>query len=103
MVYNIWVIKLQSQKKLINLLEKLAKNNPKQFKVIDKFIFIQLRSEEEYPCTLPNAKDLKSFDDNRYRWRLDDYRIIGIVQNNEFKIIHIIKISKRDESTYKGL
>lgn len=41
------------------------------------------------------------YDDNRYRWRLGDYRIIGIVENNTFKLIQIIKIAKRDENTYR--
>lgn len=83
-------------------LSKLAKSQPKEHLKLDIFIYQKLASCNN-PCVLPNAKHLEGFKDNRYRWRLGDYRVIGIVSNGEYKIIQIIKISKRDENTYKGL
>lgn len=86
----------------LKYLKKLSKSTPKDFIRIDKFIYNTL-STNDNPCKLPNAKHLQGFRDNRYRWRLGEYRIIGIVNNGEFKIIEIIKISRRNDSTYKGL
>lgn len=60
-------------------------------------------SKVDNPCLLKNAKHLIGYTDNRYRWRLGQYRIIGIVKNNEFKIIEIVKIDKKDDKTYKKL
>ncbi len=83
-------------------LKKLSKSAPKDFDKIDYFL-TNILPNAENPCTLPNAKYLQGFKDNRYRWRLGNYRVIGIVENGETKIIQIIKIAKRDENTYKGL
>ncbi|EFR47406.1 hypothetical protein HCCG_01954 [Helicobacter cinaedi CCUG 18818 = ATCC BAA-847] len=33
--------------------------------------------------------------DNQYRWRLGDYRVIGIVENGEFLIVNITRIAHR--------
>ena len=52
---------------------------------------------------LYQIKHLQGFNDNRYRWRIGEYRIIGIVENGKTKIIKVIKIDKRDSTTYKGL
>lgn len=83
-------------------LRKLAKSAPQAFIKIDDFLSKDLPNAKN-PCTLPNAKHLVGFSDSRYRWRLGEYRIIGIVENGEFYIIQIIKIAKRDEKTYKEL
>lgn len=93
--------KVVISKKVDKELKKIAKGDKEAH--LDIMIFIERKLTLENPCTLPNAKHLKGFSDNRYRWRLGNYRIIGIVENGEFKIIQIIKISKRDENTYKGL
>ncbi|STO97579.1 type II toxin-antitoxin system RelE/ParE family toxin [Helicobacter canis] len=90
------------EKKVIKFLKKLAKSAPREFVKIDIFLNESLATCEN-PCTLPNAKHLQGFNDNRYRWRLGDYRIIGIVKNDTFQVIQIIKVAKRDENTYKGL
>lgn len=80
-------------KKADKFMAKLAKSQPEYHFKIDTFIKEKLEKDEN-PCMLPNAKHLQGFNDNRYRWRLGDYRIIGKAQNGEFKIIQIIKISK---------
>ena len=87
-------------KKPAKFLQKLAKSTPQVYIKIDDFLSNDLPNAQN-PCTLPNARHLVGFADNRYRWRLGNFRIIGIVKNGEFYIIEIIKISKRDEKTYK--
>lgn len=86
----------------IATLKRVQKKAPKEFIKISSFIFNELSCSEN-PLKLPNATKLVGFSDNRYRWRLGDHRIIAIVEKNEFYIIKIIKISKRNEDTYKGL
>lgn len=93
--------KILISKKADKELKKIAKGNKEAH--LDIVIFIEKKLTTDNPCTLPNAKRLQGFNDNRYRWRLGEYRIIGIVENGEAKIIQIIKIAKRDENTYKGL
>ena len=90
------------EKKVVKFLEKLAKSAPNEFFKIDIFLNKTLQNTEN-PYFLPNAKHLQGFNDNRYRWRIGNYRVIGIVENGITKIIKIIKIAKRDENTYKGL
>lgn len=92
---------IKYDKNVLKTLNKLSKSAPKDFIRINSFLEEKLPSLEN-PCALKNAKYLKGYDDNRYRWRLGDYRIIGIVENNTFKLIQIIKIAKkRDENTYR--
>lgn len=52
------------------------------------------------PKNLPNATKMQGYDDERYRWRVGHYRVIGLIKDKEL-IIQIIKISSR-ESVYKG-
>ena len=94
--------KIEYEKKAVKFLKKLAKSAPRDFFKIDTFLNESLTTCEN-PCTLPNAKHLQGFNDNRYRWRIGEYRIIGIVENGKTKIIKVIKIDKRDSTTYKGL
>nr|WP_321431599.1 hypothetical protein [uncultured Campylobacter sp.] len=88
-------------KKADKFLKNLQKGQKKEFEKIVFFLNDILKNTDE-PYNLPNSKKLQGFTDNRYRWRLNNYRIIGKIINGEFKIIQIIKISKRDESTYKN-
>ena len=90
-------IKNQAKK----ILAKLAKSAPKDFLKINNLLENELPNCEN-PCALPNAKHLQGFSDNRWRWRIGDYRIIGIVQNGEFKIIEIIEILRRQSKTYSN-
>lgn len=80
--------------------KRIQKKTPKEFIKISNFIFKKLVYSEN-PLKLPNVKKLVSFNDNRYRWRLGDHRIIANVNKDEIYIIKIIKISKRNEDTYK--
>lgn len=65
--------KVEYESNVVKFLKKLAKSAPKEFLKIDSFLNEILPSCDN-PCTLPNAKYLKGFDDNYYRWRLGDYR-----------------------------
>lgn len=94
--------KISIDKKCNKFLQKMAKSTKREYVKIFNFIYNDL-STVPNPCMLPNARHLSGFSDNRYRWKLGDYRIIGIVENGEFCIIKIIKIAKRDDNTYKGL
>lgn len=94
--------KILIEKKAEKFLKSLEKGQSREHDKIIYFLHNTLKNANN-PCTLPNAKHLQGFNDNRYRWRLGDYRIIGKAQNGEFKIIQIIKISKRDDRTYKDL
>ena len=50
---------------------------------------------------LPNCKDVENAKDNRWRWRLGKYRIIGVIEKEkEIKILSIIEIDKKDNTTY---
>lgn len=93
---------VQLTKQVLKFLNKLEKSTPSEHSKIVIFLNEKL-STSDNPCKLPNAKRLTGFADNRWRWRLGDYRIVAKIVDGEFKIIEIIKISKRDESTYKNL
>lgn len=74
-------------------MSKLEKSNPKIFEKILLFLYKKLPNSNN-PSNLPNSKKLQGFSDNRYRWRIGEYRIIGIIKNEEFTIIEIIKIAQ---------
>ena len=94
--------KIEIDKKAKKFLNELESLNPKQYLKIAYFL-CDILPNAENPCKLSNAKYLKGYKDNRWRWRIGDYRIIAIVKDGQARIIQIIKIAKRDESTYKGL
>ncbi len=93
---------IQLTKQVLKFLNKLEKSTPSEHSKIVIFLNEKL-STSDNPCKLPNAKRLTGFADNRWRWRLGDYRIIAKVINDEIKVIKIIRVAKRDESTYKNL
>lgn len=84
--------------KATKCLEQLKRNKIIHTKIL-RFLDQKLATTDN-PTTLPNARKLVGFDDNRYRWRLGDYRIIGTIQNGKLKIIEILEITKRDDTTY---
>lgn len=90
--------KVVIDKKATKALQKLSKNREIYTKM--RVFLTETLPNAENPCTLPNAKHLQGFTDNRYRWRLGDYRIIGLVKDGEYYIVQVIKIAKRDEKTY---
>lgn len=91
---------IQYEDKVSKYLKKLSKTMPKIYAKISIFLDEELPNCEN-PCALQSAKRLKNFKDNRWRWRLGDWRIIGIVENGELKILKIIQIARRNEKTYK--
>ncbi|MGX2983660.1 type II toxin-antitoxin system RelE family toxin [Helicobacter sp. 23-1045] len=60
------------KKQVDKLLKNLSKSAPREFDRIDYFLNNTL-SLSDNPCKLPNARRLKGFDDNRYRWRIGEY------------------------------
>ena len=86
----------------IKTLEKIEKEN----KIVCAQIrtFLRELSQIKNPFTLPNVKKLSGYKD-RWRWRIDNYRIIGIKSKNEQNqdvVIIIIEIDKRSR-VYKNL
>lgn len=82
-------------------LEQLAKKSQNDFFQINGFL-VEVLPNCENPCALPNAKHLKNFKDNRWRWRLGVWRVIGIVKDGKIFFIQVVKIARRNEKTYKG-
>ena len=84
----------------IKTLEKIENKDKIAFYEISSFL--DDLSQVKNPFTLPNAKKLNAYKD-RWRWRIDNYRIIGIKSKNEKSlIITIIEINKRSK-VYKNL
>lgn len=61
--------------------------------------FLCKLQDTESPTTIGNCKKLKGFE-NKWRWKISDYRIIGSIEKGEFKILKIEKIEKRNSKTY---
>lgn len=91
------MIKVSIDKKADKFLNNLLGSNQQKIALsIVDFLYNQLPNLESDPRFLPNAKHLKGFDDNRYRWRFGNYRVIGKINpNGEITIIHIIEIAHR--------
>ena len=78
-------------------LGKIKKANPK---VADKIqTFLKILESTIQPKALPNAKKMQGASDERYRFRVGEYRIIAIIKDNEL-IIEVIKIATR-QGAYK--
>lgn len=93
-------MKIELKSNVKKYLEKLLKSNFKQSVKIKNFL--TLLESFENPFILSNCKKIESADDNRWRWRVGEYRIIGIIEkDNDIKIILVIKIDKKDDNTYK--
>lgn len=75
-------------------LMKIKKGN---FKVAERITaFIKALKEIQNPFSLPNARKMQG-EENRYRWRVGDYRVIGAVKN-ELLVIQVIRIAHRQEA-----
>ena len=86
----------------IKTLEKIENKDKIAFYEISSFL--DDLSQVKNPFTPPNAKKLSGYKD-RWRWRIDNYRIIGIKSKNEQNqdvVIIIIEIDKRSR-VYKNL
>lgn len=91
-----WIILLKKQ--VTKDLQNVKKSKFGKETILKINAFLERLKNSENPTLLPNAKKLKGYDDNHYRWRIGDYRIIGIVENGEIKLIEIIKIVHRQEA-----
>ena len=91
------MIKVNIEKRADKFLNNLLSGNQQRIALsIFDFLYSQLPNLDSDPRFLPNAKHLKGFDDNRYRWRFGNYRVIGKINSNgEITIIHIIEITHR--------
>lgn len=78
-------------------LDKIQKGNKSAFLNIIAFLDELKRTKQ--PKLLKNATKMQGYDE-RYRWRVGNYRIIGLIKDKQL-IIEIIKISSR-EGAYKG-
>lgn len=92
------MIKIEVTSAADKFLSKLLKSNVRDGSKIN--LFIDKMRNNENPCALPNAKKLSGFNDNRYRWALGNWRVIGTVKNGEITIITIIEIARRNSTTY---
>ena len=81
-------------------LEKLLKGDPKSALKI-KIFLNEILATAQNPLELSNCRKVMGATDNRWRWRVGQYRIIGIITNsNEIQILSIIEIDKKDDNTY---
>lgn len=95
------MIRVEIDKKANKFVDDLAKTNKEANVKIANFLSETLPNYSGDPRFMPNAKHLKGYKDNRYRWRIGQYRIIGLVTKQEIFIVSVIKIDKRDDKTYK--
>lgn len=64
------------------------------------YLYERLSDFKGDPRTL--GRKVQGFNDNRWRWRVGQYRIIGLVdESGEIFIIQVIKIAKKGDKTYK--
>lgn len=89
------IYKVIITKKALKQLEKIENSSPKNAEKI--VVLINLIKSTDEPYLKWDCKKLKAYSSNTYRWRIGDYRVIGIVKNNEL-IIEIIKIAHRQEA-----
>ncbi|PID48406.1 MAG: type II toxin-antitoxin system mRNA interferase toxin, RelE/StbE family [Proteobacteria bacterium] len=82
----------------IKELKKILKSNPfagEQIKV-----FLLALNDEPNPKALLNAKKLKGYKKDMWRWRVGEYRIIAEIIEDQL-IIEVIKISNRSKAYKK--
>lgn len=81
-------------------LEKQIKGDPKGISKVNVFLK-EVLALSQNPTQLPKCRKVENATDNRWRWRVGDYRIIGVIQKNgEIKILLILEIDKKDDNTY---
>lgn len=91
-----WVILLKKQ--VEKDLRRLKKSKFDKEITLKINAFLEKLKNTEKPSALANAKKLRGYNGKGYRWRIGDYRIIGIIEDGEVKIIEIIKIAHRKEA-----
>lgn len=89
--------KLIIHKNADKALDKISKGDKTGF--LNIIAFLDELKQVTQPNLLKNAKKMRAYDDERYRWKVGNYRLIGLIKDKEL-IIEIIKISTR-EKAYK--
>ncbi len=95
-------MKIAIKNSALKTLENIENSDKNAFSKI--YSFLNNLEKISNPFTLPNAKKLSGYKD-RWRWRIDKYRIIGTKSKNEQNqdvVIIIIEIDKRSK-VYKNL
>ncbi len=94
-------MEIKIEEKVLKYLKKLQKGDFKSAIKIQSFIYNNLLNAKN-PTMLPNCKDVENAKDDRWRWRIGQYRIIGVIEKeNKIKILLIIEIDKKSDTTYK--
>lgn len=88
-------MKIIIPKNVDKYLSKQFKGDPKNIHLIRLFLDTKLAKSDD-PTRLPNCKKLQGYE-KHYRWKIKDYRIIGIVEN-DILTIEIIKITTRENA-----
>ena len=88
-------MKIILPKSVDKYLSKQFKGDPKNIHLIRLFLDTKLATAEN-PTQLSNCKKLQGYE-KHYRWKVKDYRIIGIVEN-DILTIEIIKITTRENA-----
>lgn len=88
-------MEIKIEEKVLKYLKKLQKGDFKSAIKIQSFIYNNLLNAKN-PTMLPNCKDVENAKDDRWRWRIGQYRIIGVIEKeNKIKILLIIEIDKK--------
>ena len=82
-------------RKVDKYLIKQRMGDPRGIDRVAQFIEQYLATAEN-PTLLPNCKKMQDTD-NKWRWRVGDYRIIAEVRSQEL-VIQVIKIAHRQEA-----
>lgn len=86
---NTTIYRIELNKKADKDLYNLSAKNEQTFLRVVKFL--EKLETIENPFSLHNAKKMEGFS-NKWRWRVGDYRIVGLKQD-EILTIEIIQIS----------
>lgn len=93
-------MKIEITKKAEKQLDKIIVGNNRIGAKITYFINEVLPNIEN-PRNLPNAKKMQGYNDNKhYRWRIDTYRILGVI-NDDILEIEIFKVTTRGDAYQK--
>lgn len=93
-------MKIEITKKADKQIKEIALGNKFIGAKIDFFIKHILPNTEN-PRTLSNAKKMQGYNDNKhYRWRVENYRILGVI-NDDILEIEIFKVATRGDAYQK--
>lgn len=96
------MIEIEFEKKAVKWLERFKKTNKNDFELLDYYFSEKLKKCNDNPKTLGRA--VQNRNDELWRWRCGNYRILGYVnQNGVIYIVKVIKIVRKSDTTYKQL